>query len=166
MTPKTKQALDKLASYFYLQIEYASDLHDNVPGFLQPGPDPRYIVVNARKPACDQALTIAHELAHYVLHPEGKPARFLPRYLDPLRQFQPMEQWAQATERFTRQKFNIEWQADLWAFILLWQIGAVDELLDLIQLYPGKTRMFWYSWAAVVYANVKQRITALFSSRI
>lgn len=163
MTPKTRQTLESLASHFDLRIEYVSDLPDKVPGCLQSGPEPRYIFINASKPACDQAFTIAHELAHYVLHVGRKPMVFLPAHLNLLWKTKLLHKLAQLTERWTRQKFDVEWQANLWAFILLWQIGAVDDLCDLVQLYPDKKRMFWYSCAATVYSGIKRRVLALFA---
>jgi len=45
-----------------------------------------------------------------------------------------------------------------------WQIGAVDELLALIRLYPEKNRMCGYSLFVTSYTVLKQKITALFSA--
>ncbi len=72
MTPRAEQILKNAAAYFDLHIEYVNDLSDKVAGFLKPEPDPGYIVINANKPHCDQVFTIAHELAHYLVH-EGRP---------------------------------------------------------------------------------------------
>jgi hypothetical protein len=162
MTPRTEQTLKQVADYFDLQIEYVADLPDNVPGFLEPSPHPRYIFVNARKTSHDQAFTIAHELAHYIMHTDGRARNLMPWYLRPSVTPRFMVQVSRTAERWMRQKFDVEWQADLWAFMLLWRIGAADDLLAIIKLYPQKNRMFWYSGAATVYTNAKRRILNLF----
>jgi hypothetical protein len=162
MNIKSEKRLQSLVEHLSLKIEYLNDLPDNVPGFLQPGEDPRFIFVNARMSRSDQAFTITHELAHYVMHVGRPPCYYLPRYLNWLRRSERTKDIADTTERFMRRKFNIEWQADLWGFIMLWQIGAVDDLLALKEAYPEKRWMFWYSFAATLHAGIKRRLASLF----
>jgi IrrE N-terminal-like domain len=162
MTPRTEKTLHLLASHFGLQIEYISDLPDNVSGFLQPGLNPRYIFVNANKPRCDQTLTIAHELAHYVIHFNRTAPNFIPWYLDYPWKSKDMIESSRETKEFLLQHFDLEWQADFWAFILLWQIGATDDLVAITELYPKKNWMFWYSATAAIVGGIKQRIKNFF----
>ena len=156
MKPEAKRRLRESVSYFGLQVKYVGGLSDKVFGFLQPGPNPRFIIINERKSRVDHSFTIAHELAHYVMH-FNRPARSLKSpYLDHPWKSRLMIEASQMTRNWYAPIFDPEWEANLWAFILLWRIGAGDDLFALTKTYPDKRRMLWYSWAAAVYTNVKQ----------
>jgi hypothetical protein len=161
MTLQTEEQLIALAGHFDLEIKYVNDLPDNVPGILQAGPDLGYIIVNARKSRSDHAFTIVHELAHYVMHLDRPPLCLVPRYLDRPWESKVMIQYTQETKDFIHRKFGPEWQADLWAFILLWQIKAFDDLIALPRIYPRFKWMLWYSLAAVIYGGFKKRVKHL-----
>lgn len=165
MKRTTEQALARLAEtagYFDLLIEYVADLPDNVPGFLQPGPDPRFILVNASKSPSEQAFTIAHEIGHYVMHANRPIPAFLPWYLNIRWQSPSLSKFSSRARRWIRRVFDAEWQADLWAFILLLQIGAADDVMAIIALYPKKTVMLWHSIAALIFSRIKGRTKKLF----
>lgn len=145
MTPRTEQTLKEIAYYFDLQIKYVTDLPDNVLGFLEPGSNPHYIVVNAHKPRSDQALTVAHELGHYVLHLDRPRRNVVPGYLDYPWKSERIGQITQKIKTVIKRLVTPEWEADMWAFSLLWQIGAVDDLIAITEIYPRKKTIFWVS---------------------
>ena len=157
MTPRTEQILDVTAKYFDLQIEKV-DLPDNVPGFLQPGPDPRYIFVNAHKPRSDQALTIAHELGHYVMHLNRPPWNIIPWYLKIQWKSQRLSKFSQMVSRCVRRECGPELQADFWAFLFLWSIGAGDDVIAIAEIYPKKRPLIWFTGATMTYFGIKRRI--------
>ena len=162
MTPKTEQILKDLAGYYDLQIEYVTDLPDNLSGFLQPGSDSCHVVVNANKPPSDQVFTIAHELAHYVMHLNRPPKDFAPGYLKTPWENKWLSKFSRLSNRWIRWKLNPEWQADLWAFIFLLYIGATDDLVAITEMYPKKSGMFWWAVATMLYCGIKQRIKNFF----
>jgi hypothetical protein len=162
MTPRTEQWLNKFADYFGLQIEYVFDLPDNVAGVLQSGPDPRYIIVNARKSRSEQAFTIAHEMGHYVMHHDRPPWDILPWYMKIQWKSPLMSKASRTLNRWVRRKFGVEWQADLWAFMLLCLIGARDDLLAINENHPEKSLTFWCTCLGLAYAGIKRRITGFF----
>ncbi|HTQ51006.1 MAG TPA: ImmA/IrrE family metallo-endopeptidase [Candidatus Acidoferrales bacterium] len=161
MTLQTEEQLIALAGHFDLEIKYVNDLPDNVPGILQAGAESGHIIVNARKSRSDQAFTIAHELAHYVMHLDRPPLYLVPRYLDHPWKPKFMTDSTQETKDFLHRKFGPEFQADLWAFILLWQIRAFHDLIAIPKLYPRLKWMLWYSLAAVIYGVFKKRVKNL-----
>jgi len=162
MTPNTEQGLSRFAEYFDLQIEYVDDLPDNVPGFLQPGLDLNYILINANKPRSDQVFTIAHELAHYVMHLNRPPKDFAPWYLKIQWENKWLSKFSRMASRWLRLKLTPEWQADVWAFIFLFHIGARDDLIAITEMYPKKSGMFWYAALFVTYHGITQRIKNFF----
>lgn len=162
MTPRTEQMLKDSAAYLDLHIEYVAELPDNVCGFLEPGPDPRYVFINARKPHSDQAFTIAHELAHYVLHFDRPPRNIQPWYLNIQWKSERMSKFSQKINRSVRRGCGREFQADLWAFLLLWRIGAADDLIAIAEIYPKKRPLFWLTRAGVICFGMTRIIKSFF----
>ena len=146
MTPRTEQILKNAAAYFDLHIEYVNDLSDKVAGLLKSEPDLGYIVINVNKPRCDQVFTIAHEIGHYVIHVDRPPVDMVPWYL----KIQWRSAWlckrCRVLGRCVQRKFGREWQADFWAFVFLFHIGAVDDLIAIQEMYPQKRGLFWLSY--------------------
>ncbi len=164
MTPRTEQVLNQYAAYFDLKVEYV-DLPDNVSAFLQPGPDPRYIFVSSRKTRSDNAFSIAHELGHYVMHHERPPRDIRPRYLKIQWTSKLMSKLSRLLSRWVRRKFDAEWEADLWAFLFLFYIGATDDVFAFIESYPKKDFLFWCTVCGIIYCGIKRRIQ-VFSHRL
>jgi hypothetical protein len=163
MTPQTDPRLQKFADYFGLQIEYSTELPDKVPGLLKLDSDCAYIVLNANKPPCDHALTIGHEMGHYVMH-QHRVRRFdLPWFVNRPWKWKLAREIAQGAKTHLLQKFDGEWEADFWAFIFLWHIGDVGYLMGIVELYPEKRALFWLSWLAVVFGGIRRRGKNLFS---
>jgi len=154
MTRSTQQRLTAMAEYLGLHVAYVNDLPDHVTGALDP--EARNILVNARKPPCDQALTLGHEMAHYIMHCGRPPRNFVPWYVNCSWKAKNYVKWSRLMRKFIRKNFNQEWEAELWAFILLWCIGARDDLFALIKLYPEKTTLFYVSLGAVLYSTLRQ----------
>ncbi len=166
MKRKTEQALKVLTdivAYFDLQIEYVVDLPDNVAGILQPHLDPHFILVNNHKSPSDHVFTIAHELAHYILHVNRRPVNFLPAFLQTPWKSKPVAKFSSIIIRWARRKLGPEWQADAWAFLLLMRIGAVDDLLIITEIYPNKKTLFWLLSVVSIYNGIKQRTKIFFS---
>jgi len=156
MTVQTDPKLKQFTDYFDLQVEYSAELPDKVPGFLKIEPDSACIVVNARKPSCDHALTIAHEMAHYVMHQDSPRKLPMPWFLDYPWKVPFVREAAQEVKTYFLKTFDREWEANLWAFLLLWRIGAVEELQAITKMYPEMRWMFWYSFAAWMFSLQKQ----------
>jgi hypothetical protein len=138
------------------------DLPDKVAGFLQSGSDPRYIFVNARKSPSEQVFTIAHELAHYIMHLDRKPWVIRPWYLKIKWQAPLAVRISGRLERLVRLGFGREWQADLWALAFLWEIGATDDLLAFMDSHPEKSALCWTTGLVMVYVRIKRRIKDFF----
>jgi hypothetical protein len=162
MTPRTEQILNQFADYFGLQIEYVFDLPDNVAGLLQSGSNPRYIFVNARKSRSEQAFTIAHEMGHYVMHHDRQPWDILPWYLRIRWKSPLMSKVSRTLTRLVKMHYGPEFQADLWAYVILWHIGASDDLLAITEMYPQKSPLFWLSSWGVIYGGLKRLIKSFF----
>jgi hypothetical protein len=162
MTPRTELILKALAEHHGLEIEHVDDLPDKVAGFLQSGSDPRYIFVNARKSPSEQVFTIAHELAHYIMHLDRKPWVIRPWYLKIKWKAPLAVRISRTLTRLVRIHYGPEFQADLWAYVILWQIGARDDLLAITEMYPKKNSLFWLSSWGVIYGGLKRLIKSLF----
>jgi len=150
MTPGTEAKLKGFADYFGLPLVYSSDLPDSVPGMLVPVGDSAAIVVNAKRPPLDHAFTIAHEIGHYIMHQNGKPKFPSPWFLN--RQWK--WKWARLIARKARvvrcEKYGTEWEADFWAFVMLWHLAALTELQFVFDTYPEKRSLYWLSILGVI----------------
>jgi hypothetical protein len=144
--------IEDMPGYFGLQIEYRDDLPANNAGYLDPAEEPQYIAVNRNLPHCEHAFTVAHELGHYVLHVGRKPRNFLPGYLNFAWQSKPLAGSARTTERWLRRYFNQEWQADLYAFCLMFNLGEANDLKAFVERHPGK---MWLYFLATTICFVK-----------
>ena len=142
MNPPPIRTIEDMAGYFGLQIEYRDDLPPDNAGFLDHNDEPQYIAVNSNLPHCEQAFTIAHELGHYVKHHNRPRRRYFPGVLDREYQSKRVAQVASHTHRFVYFKFNKEWEADLYAFLLLINLGVAKDLTAYLERHPKKTKLF------------------------
>jgi hypothetical protein len=161
MTRKTKLFTRALVDHCRLRIKYVNDLPPNVSGFLDPSKASRTIVLNANKSKCDHVFTIFHEIAHYVLHFQRSHQMRLPWWLTRKWKSKPMIRFKKTTKLIAFRKFNEERQADLWAFCMLFQIGATDDILGIVDQYPEKTTIFWLSVVGSIYSGVKSRLKSV-----
>ncbi len=161
MKRKTKQQLRGYLKYFDLRVKYVH-LPEKVSGFLQPGSDPRFIFLNQDKPHSDHVFTVAHELGHYVMHLNRPPRNQMPAYLDHPWESALMREATQMTKSWAEPLLAPEGEADAWAFALLLRIGAVDDLLTILELYPKKFGIFFLICMISAYKNLKTRIKAFF----
>jgi len=156
MTIHTDPKLKKFTDYLGLQIKYSTDLSDDVPGFLKFDSEPPYIVLNANKPRTDHALTIGHEIAHYVMH-ENRPRKFgLPWFVNYPWKWKWASQVAAEAKAYLLEKFDREWEADVWAFVFLLTIGAYGDLMAVFKMYPEKRWILFTAMVAMAYAYQKQ----------
>jgi hypothetical protein len=162
MTRKTKLFIRALADHLRLRIKYVNDLPAKVPGFLDPSKASRTIVVNASKSKSDHAFTILHEVAHYILHYKRSHRTRLPWWLARKWKSKPMIRFSKTTKRIASRTLNDERQADLWAFCALFQIGATDDVLDIVGQYPEKNSTFWLSFVGCIYSGIKFRVKRAF----
>jgi hypothetical protein len=158
MTRKTKQIVRAYAAYNELRIKYVSDLPPAVPGFLDPSKASRTIVVNANRSKSDHVFTILHEIAHFILHFERSHRMRLPWYLTRQWKSKRMIRLSQILRRFVSRKLSKETQADTWAFCVLSQIGATDDVQAILTEYPEKTGVFCLCVFSCIYAGIKGRI--------
>jgi hypothetical protein len=158
MTQKTKQFLRQWTADLHLRIKYVSAMSPKVAGFLDPSAGSRTIVVNAGRSKSDHAFTIAHEIAHYILHYKRSHRIHLPWYLT--RQWKPnfMIRFSKLIKRLVFRTFNAERQADLWAIGVLLYIGATDDLQALLTQHPEKIRWFCLWVVAATFTNIKLRL--------
>jgi hypothetical protein len=155
MTRKTKQFLRTLAEYYELRIKYVSDLPAKVAGFVDPSKASRTIVVNANRSKSDHAFTIAHEIAHFILHYERSHRMPSPWYLTRRWKSGPMIRFSKLLKRVVSRKLNDERQADMWAIAALLYIGARDDLEVFLAEHPDKTGFFCLCVFASIYARIK-----------
>lgn len=135
------RTIEDAPGYFGLQIEYRDDLPANNAGYLDAQEEPQYIAVNRNLPHCEQAFTIAHELGHYLKHHNQPRRRFFPGVLDRKYQSQRVADVANRTRRSLYFIFTKEWEADLYAFCLLFNIGAGNDIKAYLERHPEKMRM-------------------------
>lgn len=96
--------------------------------------------MNRSLPHCEQAFTIAHELGHYLNHHRTR-RRFFPKVLDREYQSQRVASLAYRTQRALYFIFTKEWEADLYAFCLLFNLGAGNDIKAFLERHPQKMRM-------------------------
>jgi hypothetical protein len=149
MTPKTEARLKGFTGHFGLPVVYSTDLPDKVLGMLVPDGDSSTIVLNANRPALDHAFTIAHEIGHYIMHKDGKREFPLPLFLSRRWKWRPVRIIARKARAIMAEKVDKEWEADFWAFVMLWHIAAVPELKFVFECYPEKRMLLWLSIFAV-----------------
>jgi hypothetical protein len=162
MTRAAKRELRECVRYFGLQVKYVRGLPDKVSGFLQPGSDPQYIFLNEGKSRSDHAFTIAHELGHYVMHLDRPLKNRTPEFLDYHGESEFFLETTQMTKEWVQRFFEPEGEADAWAFALLLRLGATDDLLTILELYPKKFWMFLAICASSTFNAWKSRITNFF----
>jgi hypothetical protein len=162
MTRKTKLFLRGLAAHFGLRIKYVGALSPKISGFLDPSPMSRTIVVNAAKSKSDHAFTIAHEIAHYILHCQRLHRFRLPWFLTRQWKSKKLRRVSKLTVRLYFRDFNAEQQADLWAFATLMYIGATDDVLEIFNQHPDKRSGFWICATACIYTGIKQQLKSAF----
>jgi hypothetical protein len=141
MNPAPIRTIEDMPGYLGLHIEYRDDLPPDNAGFLDEHDEPQYIAVNSSLPHCEQAFTIGHELGHYVKHHNRPLRRYFPAVLDREYQSQKATYVATHIRRFLYFKFDKEWQADLYAFCLLFTIGAGNDIKAYLNRHPVKMRM-------------------------
>jgi hypothetical protein len=156
MTRKTKLSLRRFAASLGLRIKYVSVLPHKICGFLDPAS--RTIIVNAKKSKSDHAFTIAHEIAHYVLHTQRLHRIKLPWYLKHQWKSPKMRRFSKLTARVYFRGFNVERQADMWAFATLLYFGAKDDIQVIFNQHPDKRSAFFLCAAACIYTEIKFRL--------
>ena len=154
-----------IADYFGLAIEYADILPDTVCGHLDPANEPRYIVVNPAFPRHEQVFTIAHEIAHYVLHGHRPPREYFRGLLDGQWKSRRITRAAEILRRWLRRHFDAEWHADLYALGLLGQLkGHRHDLKDHLQHHPQKSVLFFVVSLAFVFGGLRRRLRSAFTA--
>lgn len=138
MNSPRKLTVYDLAKHFGLTVEFRSDLPPTVQGFLAPGKDPQFIVINSNQPAVEQRFSVAHEIGHALYHRGHR--RPLHRLWHLSQQFRPgpmakiLHQWRLAFAIL----FNTERQADFWAMSALISIGDKDALENHLKRHPKR----------------------------
>jgi hypothetical protein len=162
MSPPRKRTIEDFADYFGLKIEYRDDLPPSNAGFLDPCDEPQYIAVNSLLPNCEQAFTIAHELGHYVKHHNQPRHRHFPEVFDREYQSKKIAFVASRIRRFIYFKFNREWEADLYAFLLLINIGAAKDLSAYVERHPRKAKLYALSLGMSIVKGFPRIVKGLF----
>ena len=140
-----------IAKDLCLEIVYVHDLPENCGGFLEPGPEPRFIVVNAKHSHSEQVATIAHELGHYALHHDNK-TKLQSHWLMTL----PLGKFGRQMRRATSRFITREDEADLWGICLLLVLGAKKELIDLVSAHPEKLKCFCLAMLGSYISNLSK----------
>lgn len=138
MRPKRPITLFDIAAHNGLQIEYATDLPATFQGCIPPGDDPRFILVNANQPIFEQRFTIAHEIAHYLLHHNRARRNYSNWYLRCRWNFWPLRLHQRCVRRWIFRHITEEFEADTWALSLLMHIGDKDTLEAYLKHHPEK----------------------------
>ena len=154
MIGRRKITVLDIAQYFGLDIEYSTDLPAGVHGCLEPGEDPRFILINPDQPAFEQQFTIAHELAHHVLHRNPGQQHQHHWILNRKWRWPLLAHFCRGIRLIRVLIINKECEADIWALCLLISLGESGTLNPYLSRHPKKR--FWYSLAlfACLYKGV------------
>lgn len=140
---KRRATIFDVAEYFGLRVEVVFDVPPDFAGCLIPSDATTLILINGNRPAHEQRFTIAHEIAHYVLHPSRRPrtpSRWVIR--NPWNSHF-AKVWSRAMRRWIHRTFTLEKEADLWAMSLLIRLGDTDALKDYIGSNPKRIGWLW-----------------------
>jgi hypothetical protein len=144
MNQRLKYTIYDMPGYFGLKIEYRDDLPATNAGYLDPADEPQYIAINRNLPCCEQAFTIGHEICHFLKHHNVSRRNFNSRLLNSQWKSRRAKTYVRYLRYFTNKLLPIEFEADMYAVSLLFELGAVDDLKDYLQLHPEKTWLALY----------------------
>ena len=125
-------------------------------------PKTEYIAINSRLPRYEQAFTIGHELGHYVKHHNQPRHRYIPAVLDRKYQSERLAFAASRARRFIKFKFNREWDADLYAILLLIGIGEIKNLSAYVERHPEKMKLYAVALGVTLIKGFPRIIKGLF----
>ena len=155
MNPHRRATLHDVAQYFGLAIEYAGDLPSGFHGCLEPGGDPRFIVINSNQPVFEQEFTIAHELGHHVLH-QTPSEKDVGHWIMTHRWQSILPAQVRRSLRLAMALIiNRECQADIWALCLLISLRQTNTLDAYLRFHPEKK--FWLFLARIASIGVAIR---------
>ena len=144
MTTQPRYAIYDMPGYFGLKIEYRDDLPADNAGYLDPAYEPQYIAINRNLPRCEQAFTIGHELCHFLKHNNVTRRNFNVRLLNHQWESRRAKTYARYVRQITHKLLPIEFEADMYAVSMLFELGAVNDLKAYLDLHPEKTWLFLY----------------------
>jgi hypothetical protein len=144
---KPKFTVFDIAKDLGLTVEYSRELPDNCAGLLEKSDEPRFIFVNANHPAFEQHFTIAHEIAHYLIHHNRPPRKYSNWFLDHQWRSTRLIQGSRFVRRMTSRTVNPELEADFWAICLFCKLGDIQTLKGYWHHHPE--RRFWICIALV-----------------
>ena len=124
-------------------------------GYLDPHEDARFIIINRNQPHCEQVFTIAHELAHYLLH--HKTRRFptiavLIYLVGRMSKSKRATNFSHRIQQFVRKIFELE--ADLNAMCTLINSDAMDDIKNYLKRHPEKKLLFIFANFAIAVARI------------
>src|SRR5208282_476093 len=82
----------------------------------------------------------------------------LPWFLTHQWKSEPMIRFSTALNREVSKLFDRERQADFWAFCTLLQFGAIDDVLAVVEQYPGKIKLLWCALLGCIWTGIKFRV--------
>ena len=166
MNRTTKKTIRALVAHFGLRIKYVSTLTDKICGFLDPAKNSRTIIINGKKSKSENAFTIIHELAHYLLHYRRTHRSPAPWYWRRRWKSPWMNQFIAKHKRCCGLILNQECEADIWAFIVLWQIGALDDVFAVVKRHPHKKNSFYLAMVGTILTRIRTSLRQLFAASI
>ncbi|MFA6543173.1 MAG: ImmA/IrrE family metallo-endopeptidase [Limisphaerales bacterium] len=117
-----------MAAYFGLAIEYIDDPELKVQGFLDRSPEPRFIAIRRGLEPIEEEFTIAHELGHYVLHPDKRARKLSCFFWGLPLDLKVYKLFVRAHRMDIHRTLGCEAQADVLAIAALYRLGRFEEL--------------------------------------
>ena len=144
MNLRPKYTIYDMPGYFGLKIEYRDDLPADNAGFLHDADEPLFIAINRSLPRCEQAFTIGHELCHFLKHQNRPRRNFNIRLLNHPWESRRAKTYARYVRKILHIFLPVEFEADLFAVGMLFELGAMEELKAYLELHPEKIWLCLY----------------------
>lgn len=98
-------------------------------------------VINSDRPQCEQIFTALHEIGHFIHHYQKDHKLPIPSLINRPYENEFLSAVTYRAKRIMWQKFNSEWQADLWALCAFCALGCPQDLQEFLRRHPEKLKL-------------------------